>query len=100
MTVISGSWTSKGHSTEHATVEPDDDLVALDEAMSLLAAEDPQAAKVVELRYISGPELSIRLDVLEAHLAEFQELMLWLKGEMEAAVAGPMASENTSQSLM
>jgi RNA polymerase sigma factor (TIGR02999 family) len=32
----------------------DDELVALDEAMSQLAAEDPQAAKVVELRYFAG----------------------------------------------
>jgi RNA polymerase sigma factor (TIGR02999 family) len=40
--------------TEPATVEPDDDLVAFDEALTLLAAEDPQAARVVELRYFAG----------------------------------------------
>jgi RNA polymerase sigma factor (TIGR02999 family) len=33
---------------------PDDDLVALDEALVLLAAEDPRAAKAVELRYFAG----------------------------------------------
>ena len=33
---------------------PQDDLVALDEALSKLAAEDPVAARVVELRYFAG----------------------------------------------
>jgi RNA polymerase sigma factor (TIGR02999 family) len=37
-----------------ATVEPDDDLILLDEALTQLAAEDPLAAKVVELRYFAG----------------------------------------------
>jgi RNA polymerase sigma factor (TIGR02999 family) len=40
--------------TEQPTVEPDDDLVAIDEGLTLLAAEDPQAAKVVGLRYFAG----------------------------------------------
>ena len=39
---------------EPAAVNSGDDLVAVDEALSLLAAEDPQAAKVVELRYFGG----------------------------------------------
>ena len=34
--------------------EPDDDLVALDEVLDLLAAEDPQAARIVELKYFAG----------------------------------------------
>jgi RNA polymerase sigma factor (TIGR02999 family) len=33
---------------------PDENLVALDEALTGLAAEDPVAAKVVELRYFAG----------------------------------------------
>ncbi len=33
---------------------PQDDLVALDEALTRLAAEDPVAARVVELRYFAG----------------------------------------------
>jgi RNA polymerase sigma factor (TIGR02999 family) len=37
-----------------AAPKPDDDLVALDEALVVLAAEDPVAAKVVELRYFAG----------------------------------------------
>jgi RNA polymerase sigma factor (TIGR02999 family) len=34
--------------------EPTDDLVALDEALTTLAAEDDLAAKIVELRYFAG----------------------------------------------
>jgi len=34
--------------------EPEADLVALDEALTALAAEDQQAARIVELRYFAG----------------------------------------------
>jgi len=37
-----------------AASKPDEDLVALDEALKDLAAEDEIAAKVVELRYFAG----------------------------------------------
>jgi RNA polymerase sigma factor (TIGR02999 family) len=40
--------------TDLAAPGPNDDLVALDEALVLLATEDPRAAKVVELRYFAG----------------------------------------------
>ena len=37
-----------------AAPERDDDLIALDEALSALSAADPQAAKLVKLRYFAG----------------------------------------------
>jgi RNA polymerase sigma factor (TIGR02999 family) len=37
-----------------AAPEPDDELLALDEALQKLAAVDPQKAKLVELRYFAG----------------------------------------------
>jgi RNA polymerase sigma factor (TIGR02999 family) len=37
-----------------AVPEPDDNLISLDEALDRLAAEDPVAARVVELRYFAG----------------------------------------------
>jgi RNA polymerase sigma factor (TIGR02999 family) len=40
--------------TNVAAPKPAEDLIALDEALRLLAAEDPQAAKAVELRYFAG----------------------------------------------
>lgn len=39
---------------EIAAPQPHHDLVALDEALTTLSAEDAQAAKVVELRYFAG----------------------------------------------
>jgi RNA polymerase sigma factor (TIGR02999 family) len=39
---------------DHAAPDPDDDLLALDEALSRLMVEDPIAAKVVELRQFAG----------------------------------------------
>lgn len=39
---------------EIAAPQPHQDLLALDEALSSLAEEDPQAAKAVELRYFAG----------------------------------------------
>ena len=37
-----------------AAPDPDDELLALDEALNRLATEDPVAAKVVELRQFAG----------------------------------------------
>jgi RNA polymerase sigma factor (TIGR02999 family) len=37
-----------------AAREPDEELLALDEALQLLARKDPQKAKLVELRYFAG----------------------------------------------
>jgi RNA polymerase sigma factor (TIGR02999 family) len=37
-----------------ASPQPEDDVLALDEALSRLAAEDPVAARVVELRHFAG----------------------------------------------
>ena len=34
--------------------EPDEELLALDEALEKLAAKDPQKARLVELRYFAG----------------------------------------------
>ena len=39
---------------DHAAPEPDDDLLALDEALTRLADEDAQAARVVELHHFAG----------------------------------------------
>jgi RNA polymerase sigma factor (TIGR02999 family) len=40
--------------SDQPTAAPDEDLLALDEALTRLAAEDPLAAKVVELRHFAG----------------------------------------------
>jgi RNA polymerase sigma factor (TIGR02999 family) len=52
--------------TDPAAPESNDDLVALDEALTRLAAEDRLAAKIVELRYFAGlshAEVARALDI-------------------------------------
>jgi len=44
---------------------PSDDLIALDEAFSKLADEDPEAAKVVKLSFFAGLTLEETAEVLE-----------------------------------
>ena len=39
---------------DHATSDPDDELLALDLALNRLMIEDPVAARVVELRQFAG----------------------------------------------
>jgi RNA polymerase sigma factor (TIGR02999 family) len=39
---------------DHAAPSPDDNLLALDDALAKLAGEDPVAARVVELRHFAG----------------------------------------------
>ncbi len=47
-----------------AHAEPDTDLLALDEAMQSLEAEDPRLAKVVRLRYFGGFTIAEVADLL------------------------------------
>jgi RNA polymerase sigma factor (TIGR02999 family) len=47
-----------------AAPEPDEDLLALDEALVKLAAQDPIKAKLVELRYFAGLTGDQAADVL------------------------------------
>jgi len=49
---------------EIAAEMPDDDLLALDEAMTRLAAEDPVKARLVELRFFAGLSVEEAADVL------------------------------------
>ena len=39
---------------DQAAITPDEDLIALDQALQELAQEDPETAKVVELHYFAG----------------------------------------------
>lgn len=51
-----------------ATREPREDLLALDEALDRLAAEDPQKVELVKLRYFAGltlPEAAAALGISE-----------------------------------
>ena len=49
---------------EPAAPEPPEDLVALDEALTKLAATDPQSAELVQLRYFAGLTLPEAAEVI------------------------------------
>lgn len=70
-----------------ASPEPSPDIVALDEALSRLAQEDPRKARVVELRYFAGltvEEISGLLGIAPATIMrDWSFARAWLRRAME-----------------
>ena len=68
-------------------LSPDVDVLALDEALTRLAALDPRQAQVVELRYFGGlgiDEVAESLGVSHATVErDWRTARLWLKRELE-----------------
>lgn len=69
------------------------DLVALDEALSLLARFDARAASVVELRVFGGLTIDETAQALEIHPSavnrEWAHACAWLKSNVFAPIKGP-----------
>ena len=71
------------------------DLVALDAALTRLAAEDPQAAKLVELRHFAGLSVAeaaaSRSRILAAHRGSCSRSFAraWLRRELADTAANP-----------
>jgi RNA polymerase sigma factor (TIGR02999 family) len=65
-----------------ATPPLDVDLLALDEALSQLAAEDPRQAQVVELRYFGGLSVEETAEILDVSpqtvMRDWSAAKLWL----------------------
>ena len=72
--------------------ERNDDLLALDEALSRLAALDPRKSQVVELRYFGGlsaEEAAEALGVSEITVKrEWLKARAWLYRELQPGVEG------------
>jgi RNA polymerase sigma-70 factor, ECF subfamily len=68
------------------SVEPDTDVVALDEALETLAEVDPRKAKVVELRFFGGLSVKETAAVLEISeesvLRDWRLARAWLAREL------------------
>ena len=68
------------------SVEPDTDVVALDEALKTLAKVDPRKAKVVELRFFGGLSVKETAAVLEISeesvLRDWRLARAWLAREL------------------
>jgi RNA polymerase sigma-70 factor, ECF subfamily len=66
--------------------ERDDDLVAVDRALTALAAVDPRKGQVVELRYFGGLTVEETADVLKVSvdtvMCDWKLARLWLHREL------------------
>jgi RNA polymerase sigma factor (TIGR02999 family) len=72
---------------------PSDDLLALDEALEELEREDPEKARIVELRFFAGmtmAEAATVLDVSERSLhRQWRFIKAWLQRRLGAAPDAP-----------
>jgi RNA polymerase sigma factor (TIGR02999 family) len=66
----------------------DDELLALDEALTQLAAIDPPAARLVELRYFAGLTMPEAAEVLGAPLRTAERNWAYARAWLRRAVAG------------
>ncbi len=66
--------------------DPGEDLVALDEALDKLAAEDPAKAEIVKLRYFAGLTMPVIAEVMKISLATAERhwtyARTWLYAEL------------------
>jgi RNA polymerase sigma factor (TIGR02999 family) len=69
-----------------AASEPSDDLLALDEALTRLAAKEPQVAKLVQLRYFGGLTIKEAAEILGVSPrtadAYWSYAKAWLRAEL------------------
>lgn len=74
-------------SSELAIEPPTDDVIALDEAISLLLAEHPDAAKVVNLRYFAGLTVEEVAAITEVSVStverQWRFARAWLRSRLE-----------------
>jgi RNA polymerase sigma factor (TIGR02999 family) len=68
--------------------EPDTDLVALDAALTRLAAEDPLAARVVELRYFAGLGHDAVADTLNVSIYQARQKWTYARAWLRVALGG------------
>jgi RNA polymerase sigma factor (TIGR02999 family) len=78
-----------------APSDPRHDLIALDAALTRLAAEDPQAAKLVELRHFTGMSIADAARALNISPRSADRVWAfaraWLHRELTATAADPSA---------
>jgi RNA polymerase sigma factor (TIGR02999 family) len=69
--------------------EPDDEILALDEALSKLAAEDPEKARLVELRYFAGLSGDEAAEVLGISPSTADRHWAYARAWLQNEVRGP-----------
>ena len=83
------------HESRITAAVPDEELLAVNEALARLALEDPQAAEVVQMRYFVGmtvPEIAVALDLaprtVDRHWAFARA---WLKRAIRSSLSDPIS---------
>jgi RNA polymerase sigma factor (TIGR02999 family) len=72
---------------------PDDDLLALDEALTRLAAHDPPAARLVGLRYFAGLTMAQAADALGVPLRTAERNWAYARAWLHRSVAAGEPSD-------
>jgi len=70
------------------SAEADDDLLALDEALTRLAAIDPPAARLVELRFFAGLTMTEAAETLGVPLRSAERNWMYARAWLRRAVMG------------
>src|SRR5262249_5929516 len=71
-----------------AAPEPDDELLALDEALRKLATQDPEKARLVELRYFAGLTSDQAAEVLGISASTADRYWAFARAWLQAEVRG------------
>jgi RNA polymerase sigma factor (TIGR02999 family) len=74
---------------EIAAPEPDEELLALDEALDRLAARDPEKARLVELRYFAGLTGQQAAELLDISPTTADRYWAYARAWLQAEVRGP-----------
>ena len=95
------------HGGDHCRVDLDDvdvaapsraeDLLALDEALNKLAAEDPVKARLVTLRYFAGLSVQEAADVLDLSRATADRYWAYARTWLYCELAGPAPAPDSRQ---
>jgi len=67
---------------------PDDDLLALDDALALLAVEDPPKAQLVKLRYFAGLTLEEAAEALGISVATAKRSWIYARAWLYGKIGG------------
>ncbi|MEX2175654.1 MAG: ECF-type sigma factor [Pirellulaceae bacterium] len=73
-------------------VVPSDDVLAIDEALTKLAAEDPQAAQLVKLRYFAGMSLTEAAEALGISRTSAYEQWSYARAWLRCCLDGDAAT--------
>jgi RNA polymerase sigma factor (TIGR02999 family) len=72
--------------TDQPSPTPDDELIALDEALAALAREDPIAARVVELRHFAGLSHQQTADLLGLSIYQVRQKWTFARAWLRVAL--------------